>query len=146
MLADDVLNSGAIPTLEAMLRFAGARQRIIQHNVANMTTPNFIPLNVSTGAFQKQLAKAVEQRREETGGMGGELDIQATREVAMDANGNMMLTPSQPSGNILFHDRNNRDVERLMQDSAENLGVYRVAAELLRSRTQQLKDAIGERV
>ena len=62
MLANDVLNSGAIPTLEAMLRFSGARQRILQHNVANMTTPNFIPRDVSVSGFQQQLAKAIDKR------------------------------------------------------------------------------------
>ncbi len=146
MLANDVLNSGAIPTLEAMLRFSGARQRLIAHNVAGMTTPNFIPMEVSTSGFQKQLAKAIEKRQEETGGMTGELELPATREVSQRPDGSLKLTPQTPSGGILFHDRNNRDIERLMQDQVENLGVYRAASELLRSRMSQLRDAIGERV
>jgi hypothetical protein len=33
-----------------------------------------------------------------------------------------------------------------MQDHAENAGVYRIAADLLRSRYSQLKEAIAERV
>ncbi len=146
MLANDVLNSGAIPTLEAILRFSGARQRILQHNVANMTTPNFIPRDVSVSGFQEQLAKAIEKRNADTGGMNGAMELPATQEVEQRADGSYQLTPSQDPDGILFHDRNNRDVERLMQDGVENLGVYRIASELLRSRMSALRDAIGERV
>lgn len=146
MLANDLLNSGAIPTLEAMLRFSGARQRIIAHNVAGLTTPGFIPMDVSTSAFQQQLSKAIEKRNEATGGMTGELELPETNEVSQRPDGSLELTPQTPSGGILFHDRNNRDLERLMQDQAENFGVYRIASELLRSRMSSLRDAIAERV
>ena len=43
MFLDEILTSGAIPTLEATLRFAGARQAIINHNIANLETPYFRP-------------------------------------------------------------------------------------------------------
>jgi flagellar basal body rod protein FlgB len=47
---------------------------------------------------------------------------------------------------VLFHDRNNRDLERLMQGLAENTTTYRVAADLLRSRYDVLRTAISQRV
>jgi flagellar basal-body rod protein FlgB len=140
----DVINSGSMPSLEAMLRFSGERHRLIAHNIANLETPNYRPLDVSPQGFQRALAAAIEERRSERGSVG-ELRLE-TSEVAVGEDGRMTLSPRTPSSNILFHDRNNRDLERLMQDHAENAGVYRMAADLLRSRYQQLKDAMAERV
>lgn len=140
----DLTNSGAIPTLEAMMRFSGARQRLIAHNIANMSTPGFIQKDVSVKDFQQSLARAIDSRRE--GGPAGSFELESTDEVEVGGNGSLSLNPKTPHGGILFHDRNNRSIERLMQDNAENMGVFRVSAELLRSRMQQIRDAIGERV
>ena len=145
MFLDEVLSAGAIPVLESTLRFAGARQNIINHNIANLETPNFIPLDVSTTGFQKALGDAIQRRRDANGGMMGDLDIQG-REVRSTESGDLQLLPRTPSGNILFHDRSNSDEIRLMQANAENAAAYRVSGELLRSRYQQIRDAIAERV
>jgi flagellar basal-body rod protein FlgB len=146
MFIDELLSSGAIPSLETTFRFAGERQKLINHNVANLETPNFRPLDVSTDGFQRALSRAIERRRSETGGMSGRLDLEGSREVAADASGDLTLTPRTGSGNILFHDRTNSDEIRLMQANAENAAVYRISSEVLRSRYQQIKDAIAERV
>ncbi len=142
---NELTNSGAIPTLELMTRFAGARQRIIAHNIANLDTPDFRPLDVSPPAFQKALGKAVDARRKGNGDAGG-LSFHSTDQVKVAQDGTMMLTPGTPSGNILFHDRNNRDLEGLMAQQAENVGVYRTSIELLRSRYGIVQAAISERV
>jgi flagellar basal body rod protein FlgB len=146
MFLDDLLTSGAIPVLEATLRFAGARQGLINHNIANLTTPDFRPVDVSPAGFQRALTGAIQRRREATGGMQGPLEIEQTRELQFGPGGDVRLTPRTPSGNILFHDRTNADLDRLMQANAENVGVHRITGELLRSRYQQLRDAMGERV
>ena len=146
-MLSDVLNSGALPTLEAMLRFAGGRQRIIANNIANATVPGYLQQDVSVTEFQKTLSKAIEARREETGGMMGALQLESTDQVELGSDGRMTLTPGEsPHGGILFHDRTNRDMERLMQDNAENAGAFRIASELLRSRMGAIRDAIAERV
>lgn len=134
-----------MPTLEAMVRFSGARQRILAHNIANLDTPNFQPVDVSIGSFQAQLRRAVDARRDATGGDFGELAIGSTREVEMGPGGSMRLTPRTHGQGILFHDRNNRDLERTVQDMVENVGVFRMSADLLRSRHEILKLAMGER-
>jgi len=142
---DEVTSAGAAPTLEMMMRFAGARQRILAHNIANFDTPDFRPADVSPAAFQAALSKAVDKRRELTGGEHGALDLKPTSEVSFSPDGSLSLTPATPSSNILFHDRNNRDLERTMQDLVENLSVYRTASELLRGRTEIMRLAITER-
>jgi flagellar basal-body rod protein FlgB len=146
MFLGDLLSAGAIPVLDATLRFAGARQGLINHNIANLETPNFRPMDASPQGFQRALVRAVQRRREATGGMQGNLELDDTRELRFGAGGDIELTPRTPSGNILFHDRSNADLDRLMQANAENAAVHRVSSELLRSRYQQLRDALGERV
>lgn len=145
MFIQELTNSGAIPSLELMARFAGARQRVIAHNVANLDTPDFRPLDVSPREFQKALGKAIEARRAATG-ENGPLAFKGTDQVKLGADGGLTLLPGTPSGNILFHDRNNRDVESLMAQQAENVGVFRTSIELLRSRYGILQSAISERV
>jgi flagellar basal-body rod protein FlgB len=141
----DLGNSGALPALEAMMRFAGARQRLISHNIANISTPGFIQNDVSVPDFQRSLADAIESRRSDTSQVSGSLQLRS-KEVEILPDGTMFLNPETPSGGILYHDRNNRSVENLMKDNAENMGAFRIASELLRSRLQQLRDAIAERV
>ena len=139
----DLTSSGALPALEALMRFAGARQRLIAHNIANISTPNFIQKDVSVQGFQNSLGQAIESHRTDP---ARGFQLPQNQEVKVGSDGQVTLNPTHPSGGILFHDRNNRDVERLMQDQAENFGVFRISSELLRSRMQQLRDAIAERV
>lgn len=134
-------------TLELTAKFAGERQRVIASNIANLSTPNYVQLDLSPAEFQRVLRDAVEKRR---AGQTSELKLTGSREVAQDprvrGSEGVRFTPTAPSGNILMHDRNDRDVERLMQANVENVGVFRVAVDLLKSRYDVLKAAIGERV
>ncbi len=139
-----LLNDGASPVLEAMVRFSGARQRLIAHNVANIDTPNFRQVDVSPREFQRALADAVERRRGH--GNMGDLRIDGSDQIKQGSDGRMELEPGEIESNILFHDRSNRDLERLMQANAENLGVFRVATDLLRSRAEIMRSAMSERV
>lgn len=149
MLIADLTNSGAMPVLEASVRFAGERQRLIAHNIANITTPDFRHVDVSPAVFQGALRKAVETRRAQTGGVGP-LPLKSSQQFRYNAvTGQLQLQPSDgthPGGNILAHDRNNRDVEQLMSDQAENAMAFRTSVELLRSRYEILRVAISERV
>jgi len=146
MLIADVANAGALPILDRTLAFAGARQRLLAHNIANLDTPDFRPMDVSTRDFQRSLAKAARERRERTGGEHGELAFGGTPEIGVDARGRLTLSPETPSGNVLYHDRNNRDVERMMQDLAENTLVFRVTTDLIRRQNDLLRTAISQRV
>ncbi len=138
-------NSGPLPTLELTMRFAGARQRLLAHNVANISTPDFRPMDVNPAEFQKRLADAVDDRRRRSGGRG-ELEFEGGPQIKVGPRNQMQLRPETPSGNILFHDRNNRDVERMMQDLTENAAAYRVAVDLMTHYNRQIHAALGERV
>ncbi len=144
-LISDISTHGTAPVLSRLLEFAGQRQRLLAHNIANMETPDFRPLDVSTRGFQQALAKAVDERRAATGGTHGSLNLESTDEVQV-RHGRLTLTPRTPSGNVLYHDRNNRDLERMMQDLAENSLMFRTAADLLRREHELLRTAISQRV
>jgi flagellar basal-body rod protein FlgB len=145
-MLSDVVNAGAVPALELSLRFAGMRQRQIAHNIANLSTPNFRQMDVSPRGFQAVLTRAVEERRREGGGAAGELHWQPTGEIRRGPGGDMQIMARTTGGSLLAHDRNDRDLERLMQDHAENAAFYRISAELLRTRYQQIREALAERV
>lgn len=146
MLIDQVTNADAAPVLEAALQFAGRRHGLIAHNIANLDTPNFEPVDVSVQDFQSQLSDAVDRRRDRFGGMRGNLQITSSRQVEQDDHGDIRLRPTPSSKNIMFHDRNNRDLERSMQDLVENVASFRVASELLRQHTQMMRMAITGRL
>ena len=144
MLIGDLINSGAIPALEMTAKFAAARQTLIAHNIANIDTPDFIPTDLSPTDFQRAMRDAVERRRARTGGETGDLEFKSTDQVHVASDGRIVAKP-RPAGGMLLHDRNNRDVERLMQSNAENVSAFRVSTELLRSRYALLTAAIEER-
>ena len=146
MIIQDLATSGSLPTLELMMRFSGQRQAILAHNVANIDTPGFQPVDVSSRAFQESLRDAIDDRRRRTGGELGALRWSETREVVRGRDGELALNPSTASSGVLFHDRNNRDLERLMQDITENTAVFRAASDLMRSQVSSLRDALSERV
>jgi flagellar basal-body rod protein FlgB len=146
MLIQDLENAGSLPVLSRMLQFAAQRQKLIVHNIANMETPDFRPVDVSVSGFRQSLAKAVDARREANGGLQGDLPAIDTPEVTATSNGSVTLHPRTPSGNVLYHDRNNRDLERMMQDLAENSLAYKGTVDLMRRENDLLRSAISQRV
>ncbi|MBM4108067.1 MAG: hypothetical protein FJ255_04555 [Phycisphaerae bacterium] len=136
-------NSGTVQVLEASLRFAAQRQRLIAHNIANATTPGFEVKEVSVRGFREALGRALDEHRREG---GDRLGLTGSGEVVQHPDGRLEFKPETPRGGIVFHDRNNRDLERLMQDLAENAAAFRVSAELLRTRNDVMRTAISQRV
>ncbi|MBC24551.1 MAG: hypothetical protein CMJ32_11655 [Phycisphaerae bacterium] len=146
MIIDEISSGGALPVLEQLVRFSGARQRVIANNVSNLSTPGFRPVDVSVKAFQESLGRAIDARRDEiAGGQRGTLEFEDTMEVSFTGD-RLELNPVPIGENILFHDENDRDLERLMQDVAENAMTFRFATRMLRNRIDLINNAISERV
>ncbi len=145
MFIDQLSNAGSLPAIKAAMRFASQRQKILAHNIANFETPNFIPKDVSPQNFQNALAEAVDQRRNRTGGMHGELTIKQSREIKQGPGGSITLTPRASINGVLAHDKNASNLEKTMQDLVENAVMFRVAADLYKSRSGTIKSAISER-
>ena len=144
-MIEGVINGDGIAALERMLQFAGARHRVLAHNIANIDTPNFRPVDVSVEEFQAKLGEAIDRSRDRDGNRGGSLEVEATRTVEFGPN-RVTLRPEAIGDNILFHDGNDRDPDRLMQSLVENFMAFRMAADLMKSRFDQIRMAIRERV
>lgn len=146
MFTSDISNSGALPVLKAAVRFSAARTPLLVNNIANASTPDYRPVDVAPASFQRALRDAVKERRSRNGGERGELEMRSSREIGVGRDGSLSLTPRQTGRNVLFHDRNDRDLERMMQDLVENAAAHRVATDLLKSRYELIRAAISERV
>ena len=143
-MIDGVTNADGIDVLERLVQFAGARHRLIVNNIANLDTPGYRPVDVSPAAFQEQIGEAVDRRRGSGGAEGG-LHLPDSGQVEFTPTG-LVLHPEPAGANILFHDGNDRDLERTMQDLVENFMAFRLAAELMRSRFDLINSAIAERI
>ncbi|QDU72190.1 flagellar basal body rod protein FlgB [Mucisphaera calidilacus] len=139
-----VFDHGAMPALERMLTFTSARQKALSHNIANLSTPNFRPVDLDPELFQHQLGDAIDRRRQSRRPVDGDLQLRNTRQV-QESDGTLAFTPQKGGEGILYHDRNNRDLERTMQSLAENTLVHNTAIDLLRSEFELLRSAIRER-
>lgn len=144
MFIDALTQADALPALEATMQFAARRHTLIAHNIANLSTPNFQPVDVRPSEFQAALGDAIDRRRDQFGGDRGALNLRDTRSIHFDRDRGVQLHPKPAGRNILFHDRNNRDLERLMQDLVENTGVYRTASELMRRQFNLLEGAMRD--
>ncbi|MDY7107181.1 MAG: hypothetical protein SYC29_00955 [Planctomycetota bacterium] len=138
-------NADAIPVLERLMQFTGRRHRIIAHNIANLDTPNFRPVDVSVADFQARLGEAIDRRRDGHANAGGPLQLPSSRGVTVTESG-LELHPTPTGENILYHDRNDRNPERIMQSLVENFITFRTATDLLKSRFNLITTAISERV
>lgn len=149
MFIRELATSDAMPALEATIRFTARRQAFLASNIANADTPNYRPRDVAPGEFQRVLGEAIDKRRQQFGGHRGALEFRGSENIrpARTRLGepDFALRPAPQGRNILFHDRNDRDVERMMQDLVENTNVHGMAVELLRGRSELLNIAIRER-
>lgn len=138
-----MIDTGATPVLERLVQFTGERHRYLTNNVANLSTPDYQPRDLSVGSFQEAMRKAVDERRQRTGGPNGALHPRDTRQVAFGEKG-MSVRPEGLKHNILFHDRNNRSLEHTMKDLAENAMMHNAALEMLKSKFTMLESTIRE--
>ena len=138
-------NSGSLPVMQRVVQFAAQRHVLIADNVANVSTPGFRPLDVSVEDFQSALGDAVEHRRDQDRSRFGPLDLRSTETVSFGPE-QLDLHPRPAADNLLFHDGNDRSVERLMQDLVENFLTYRTAVELMNNQFDMLDVAIRERI
>ena len=132
MFIERLLSQGNQPVIEASVRFAAARHRLIVENIANVDTPNYIQKDLSVEKFQSLLQDRVAQRSARSDGSVHFDDIQGELE-------------NETSG-VLFHDGNNRSMEQLMSDSAKNALFHNMMLELLRKQFSSIELALKERV
>jgi flagellar basal-body rod protein FlgB len=133
-MIDRLFNGGNIPLLEKMVKFTQARERVLAEDIVNLSTPNYQPKDLNQAKFQQMLKDQVDTGKvgQSAGSAEDEVDEALKAENADD--------------NILFHDRNNRSVEQLMSDHANNALLHNMMIELMRKQFSSIQEALRERV
>lgn len=140
-----MFDSGAMPALERLVQFTGQRHKVLTNNIANLSTPYFKPRDLDPDKFRAELRRAIDDRRGGRQPLSGELEMRDTDELRF-REGGIDVRPSQSNENILFHDQNNRSLERIMQDLAENTLTHNTGIDLLKNEFDMLRMAIRERI
>lgn len=135
---------GALPAAERLVQFTAARHRVLQNNVANLSTPYYQPRDLNPQSFQNALSDAIDQRRQSIRPGNGPLPLRSTSELRFEAD-RLEVSPSDVNQGVTFHDQSNRDLERTMQHMAENAMAHRLGVELTRNHFTLLSLAIRER-
>lgn len=136
---------GALPSLERLVQFTGQRHRVLTDNIANLSTPYYKPRDLDPKQFQQELARAIDDRRDNVNPVSGPLDLRDTRQLKFQSD-SIQVKAQQINENILFHDQNNRDVDRLMQRLAENTLAHKTGIDLVRNEFGLLRTAISGRL
>src|SRR5688572_9274900 len=118
MFIERLINQGNGPLAEQVLKFTSARHKLLQENVANVSTPNYRNKDLDVAAFQSMLADRVADRGEAAPGVTSFKDIA----------GDMI----DPNSGYLFHDENNRSMEQLTVDGMKNALMHNLVVELMR--------------
>lgn len=144
-MISELAHSGALPTLERLVQFTEARQGVLAHNIANLSTAGFRPKDLDVDAFRKTLGKAIDKRRNDGHPHFRPLPLSDTNQLTFHAS-RLDATAEPLDENVMFHDGNNRDLDRLMQDVAENQLAHDFGIAMLRNQFEQLRVAIRENV
>lgn len=133
-----------MPALERTAQFTQQRHKRILHNIANLSTPNFRPADLSVEEFRASLGRAIDDRRKRSGGPQGELEMRNPPH-SQNQSHSIASRPSLSRDNILFHDRNDRSLEHQMQNLAENTMTHNAAIEFMKNQFNLLESTIQER-
>ncbi|MFA5865082.1 MAG: flagellar basal body protein [Phycisphaerae bacterium] len=124
MWFENVVGSANTAVLDRVIGFTEARHKVLANNIANIDTPGYKMQDLEVKKFQQDLQSAIDNRTVSTN------------------------SPSSPTGKtdfnqyMLFHDQNNRSIEKQMSAITENAVLHNTAVELLRSRYTLLEKAI----
>ena len=134
-----------MPVLEQVMKFTEARNEVLVNNLTNFDTVGYKVQDLPMSEFFGALEEAVKHR--DGRGAGEKLEMKSTRHLQWDSQGRLKTRPVEIEGNnILFHDQNNRFVEKQMSELSKNALLHNVAAELLRQQYGLLQTALRGRM
>jgi flagellar basal-body rod protein FlgB len=143
-MIDSLLSSPTIRMLEQTMSFTEQRHQVLAEDIANVDTPGYVQRDMSVAQFQKALREAVMRNRES---FKDAFDPESDDTLAFEFGGSGVQAVAQekPMG-VPFHDRGVRSMEYLMSEMADNALAHNIAAQLLKSRYEQLARAITMKV
>jgi flagellar basal-body rod protein FlgB len=134
MFIDEIINQGATPVIEQTLKFTSARQHLLEEDVANIDTINYVQKDLSPTKFQQVLRERLAAADE--GPRGQDLGNQV---------GDLGVDVENPHIGIMFHDGNNRSVEELMSAGMKNALTHNLMIELLKKQFATMELALQQK-
>ena len=144
MFISSLTERGSMPALIHLLSYTEQRHRMIAENVANWHTPGYKTKQLDPKAFQQALRRALDAKGSDP---NKPFVVRNTRQFGTAKGGYLRVTPSEkPVDNVLFHDRTNASIERMMTNLADNAMVHEAATTLLKGNFDGLRKAIRGRM
>lgn len=142
-MIDALVSNPQIKMLEETMSFTEQRHQVLVEDIANVSTDGYVQKDVDVQGFQKSLQDAVTKLQ---GSTSDQFSPESSRDVSFDADdSNVSATPMEVP-TVMFHDRGSRSMEYLMGQMADNAMAHNTAAQLLKSRYDQLNRAISMKV
>lgn len=124
MWINNIFQNTSVSALDKVIQFTENRQKVLAENIANIDTPGYKIRDLDAGKFRSDLKDAIENKSQ--------------------------IAPSESKIDydqyLLFHDGNNRSIEKQMSLATKNALLHNVSVELLRSRYNLLERAISLRL
>ncbi len=124
MWLNNIFQNTSVSTLDKVVGFTERRQKVLAENIANIDTPGYKMRDLNAAQFCSDLQDAIKNHSQ--------------------------VDPSESKIDydqyILFHDGNNRSIEKQMSLATKNALLHNVSVELLRSRYGLLEKAISLRI
>ena len=142
-----VFSSGAIASLEKVMRFTEARHRYLAENIANVDTPGYIRKDLPVDDFDDALREAVKRGKKSLGNRL-QLDLEPFyRPERTGASGLGILRPvgGDSKAGVLRHDGNNIDIERELAQLNKNAGRLERTVSLMKKMLGQIRNVTSER-
>ncbi len=129
-MIERLLNQSAAGSLQSLAQFTAKRHTVLAENVVNASTPGYRQKDLDESAFRSQLHERISSRSQMSTGQLHDLE----------------MPHENPGQRLVFHDGNDRSMEQLMGDQANNALRHNLAVELLRKQFGLFQTAIRERV
>lgn len=134
----DILSTPTGQMANHMIGFAAARQEVIANNIANIDTPGYRMRDLDIKSFERALSRAV-NRSQRSNPNGGPLQLPSVEEI-----GDSNSRSAADFRGIVFHDDNDRSIEKLTTSMVENYQKQQQAVNILRSQTRLLRAIVSE--
>ena len=144
MIMESLFDRGSISVLQRMMAFTEERHQVLANNIANFDTVNYQMKDLPVQEFSEALNGAIERRDKR--GSSAEFFVKNTRYVRWNRAGEIQVRPTNIENNILFHDKNNRFVEKQMSEMAKNSMKHTLVADMLRQQYDLMRTAIRGRL
>jgi flagellar basal-body rod protein FlgB len=130
--------------LEQTVSFTEQRHAVLVSDIANADVPGYVQRDLSVADFQAALRSAVKRERESLNDVYEPTDEGA---VSFEPGGSQVKAEAmEMPTSVPFHDRGVRSMEYMMSQMADNALAHNVAAQLLRSKYDQMAKAISMKV